>query len=215
MYAGSPWHADDVTEYDYDPEAAKELLAEAGYPDGFTTTFVCPTSGSGNMFPQIMNEYIKRCAEEVGINIELDMSESERVWDVMKVGFKDEYADVGALNTSFYTMFPNVFQSSPAPAAPSTPATTATRSMTPASRTPTPPLIWTSPPSGSSSGEDLYGRAALGHRLQRPEPACRGAQRPESDPVSDLVCGPDGGHCGISGKRSFSVVSCMLSDSGN
>ena len=28
----------------------------------------------------------------------------------MKVGFKDEYADVGALNTSFYTMFPNVFQ---------------------------------------------------------------------------------------------------------
>lgn len=110
MYAGSPWHADDVTEYDYDPEAAKELLAEAGYPDGFTTTFVCPTSGSGNMFPQIMNEYIKRCAEEVGINIELDMSESERVWDVMKVGFKDEYADVGALNTSFYTMFPNVFQ---------------------------------------------------------------------------------------------------------
>lgn len=94
----------------YDPDLAKELLAEAGYPDGFTTTFVCPTSGSGNMFPQIMNEYIKRCAEEVGINIELDMSESERVWDVMKVGFKDEYADVGALNTSFYTMFPNVFQ---------------------------------------------------------------------------------------------------------
>lgn len=62
------------------------------------------------MFPQIMNEYIQKCAEEVGIHIELDMSESERVWDVMKVGFKDEYADVGALNTSFYTMFPNVFQ---------------------------------------------------------------------------------------------------------
>ena len=88
----------------------RQLLAEAGYPDGFTTTFVCPTSGSGNMFPQIMNEYIQKCAEEVGIHIELDMSESERVRDVMKVGFKDEYADVGALNTSFYTMFPNVFQ---------------------------------------------------------------------------------------------------------
>ena len=90
-------------------ERAKELLAEAGYPDGFTTTFVCPTSGSGNMFPQIMNEYIQKCAEEVGIHIELDMSESERVWDVMKVGFKDEYADVGALNTSFYTMFRQQF----------------------------------------------------------------------------------------------------------
>lgn len=87
------------------------------------------------MFPQIMNEYIQKCAEEVGIHIELDMSESERVWDVMKVGFKDEYADVGALNTSFYTRFPNVFQKFAGTwAAPSTPASTATRSTMPVSR---------------------------------------------------------------------------------
>ena len=37
-------------------ERAKELLAEAGYPDGFTTTFVCPTSGSGNMFPHLRRD---------------------------------------------------------------------------------------------------------------------------------------------------------------
>ena len=109
MYAGSPWHAD-VDEYDYNPEAAKALLAEAGYPDGFTTRFICPNAGSGNMFPQIMNEYIQKCAAQVGIDIKMELAEPEHAWDVMKVGFKDEYADVGALNTSFYTMFPNVFQ---------------------------------------------------------------------------------------------------------
>jgi peptide/nickel transport system substrate-binding protein len=61
--------ADDV--YSYDPEKAKDLLAEAGYPDGFSTTLSYPTSGSGNMIPTPMNEALQRDLAAVGIDVEL------------------------------------------------------------------------------------------------------------------------------------------------
>jgi peptide/nickel transport system substrate-binding protein len=58
--------------YGYDPDKAKALLAEAGYPKGFSTTLSFPTSGSGNMVPIPMNEALQQNLAQVGVNVKLE-----------------------------------------------------------------------------------------------------------------------------------------------
>lgn len=64
-----------VIGYPYDPEKAKALLAEAGYPDGFKTNMIIPQSGSGMMVPVQMNEFIQGNLADVGIDIEIQSFE--------------------------------------------------------------------------------------------------------------------------------------------
>lgn len=54
----------DVTKYDYDPEKSKELLAAAGYPDGFTTKFYAYRD-------RPITEAMLNMLSEVGIKTEL------------------------------------------------------------------------------------------------------------------------------------------------
>ncbi len=67
-----PGYTAEQDTYTYDPDKAKELLAEAGYPDGFAMRLSFPTSGSGNMIPIPMNETLQRDLAEVGIEVTLE-----------------------------------------------------------------------------------------------------------------------------------------------
>lgn len=57
--------------YGYDPARARQLLAEAGYPDGFDMTLSYPTSGSGNMIPTPMNTALQADLAAIGVQVEL------------------------------------------------------------------------------------------------------------------------------------------------
>jgi peptide/nickel transport system substrate-binding protein len=69
-----------VDPFPYDPDKAKELLAEAGYPDGFQMDFACP-AGAYIFFEQVC-EAVQGYLLDVGIETNLEIMESGQYWDL-------------------------------------------------------------------------------------------------------------------------------------
>ncbi len=89
-------HDKELKPFGYDPDKARELLAEAGYPDGFEMDFACP-SGSYANFEQVC-EAIQGFLGEVGIQTTLELMESGKYWDLeakkeLPPLFGDSWAD--------------------------------------------------------------------------------------------------------------------------
>jgi peptide/nickel transport system substrate-binding protein len=70
------WGAEpELKAYPYDPARAKKLLAEAGYPNGFTTTLWVPESGSGMQAPVAMSTVIQSNLKAVGVTVNMQTME--------------------------------------------------------------------------------------------------------------------------------------------
>jgi peptide/nickel transport system substrate-binding protein len=72
---GGPVYAPGYEPYAYDLEKAKELMAESSCADGFTSKWLVPTGGSGNIIPVPMAEWIQRDLSAIGVDIELETYE--------------------------------------------------------------------------------------------------------------------------------------------
>ena len=70
-----PFHEDKTTRYPYDPDKAKALLKDAGYPNGFEVTFFVPESGSGMQQPVEMGTVIQAQLLAVGIKAKIQTME--------------------------------------------------------------------------------------------------------------------------------------------
>jgi len=66
--------------FPYDPEKAKQLLADAGYKDGFSMDFACP-AGAYSHFEEVC-QAIQGYLAAVGIKTELKVQESGYYWDL-------------------------------------------------------------------------------------------------------------------------------------
>lgn len=69
---GSPFYNPDLEAFEYNPEKARQLLAEAGYPDGFSTRLI------GQPPESVILQAVQGYLAEVGITAEVEIYERAR-----------------------------------------------------------------------------------------------------------------------------------------
>lgn len=109
VQAGHPWWGNPAFAIRTDREAARKLLAEAGYGPGrpLNLKVQISASGSGQMQPLSMNEYLQQDLKQIGVNVEFDVIEWNALFTNWRQGCKAPSArGAHAINVSFSAMDP-------------------------------------------------------------------------------------------------------------
>ena len=70
--------------YTYDPDKAKALLKQAGYSGPVKAKIMISTSGSGQMMPLPMNEFLQQSMQTAGFDLDFEVVE----WGAMLLGYR-------------------------------------------------------------------------------------------------------------------------------
>ncbi|MBU1835442.1 MAG: ABC transporter substrate-binding protein [Alphaproteobacteria bacterium] len=99
---GSQWFGTPDFKVTYDIEAAKALMEESGYgPDNrLTVKALISPSGSGQMLPLPMNEFIQQNLAEVWIDVEFEVVEWNTMINIWRAGAADDSSQ-GAQSINF------------------------------------------------------------------------------------------------------------------
>jgi peptide/nickel transport system substrate-binding protein len=99
------YHDPSLPDREYNPDKAKQLLAEAGFPNGLKTKFI--------MFADFQNEalMVQQQLSKVGITVDLEIVENLKFWDYSRKGWSDSILFQGFawgpnLASSFKTQMP-------------------------------------------------------------------------------------------------------------
>jgi ABC-type transport system substrate-binding protein len=106
---GHPWWGDPKFDIKYDVAAAKKLMAEAGFSDGkpLKAKVQISASGSGQMQPLPMNEFVQQSLKQCHFDIAFDVIEWNTLFTNWRKGAKDPSANgAQATNVSFAAMDP-------------------------------------------------------------------------------------------------------------
>jgi peptide/nickel transport system substrate-binding protein len=77
--------------YPYDPDKAKELIAQSSCPDGGPAmTWLIPTGGSGNIVPVPIAEWVQRNLQEAGFKVNLETYEWQTYLSFWWRGMKED-----------------------------------------------------------------------------------------------------------------------------